>query len=90
MELFLQEPPGDEVQVEAHLLCKCLFEPGIDSGKLLNYFKKRTKVLSLPLSSLYPCENKTKQKPLYEPSDNDQPWSFLARAGRPGLCCAWK
>lgn len=33
------------------MLCKCLLEPGVDSGKLLNYFKQRTKVLSLPLSS---------------------------------------
>lgn len=47
----LQEPSGAAERGETHLLCKCLLEPGVDSGKLLNYFKQRTKVLSLPLSS---------------------------------------
>lgn len=44
-----QRSPRAEEWGEAHLLCKCLLEPGVDSGKLLNYFKQRTKVLSLPL-----------------------------------------
>lgn len=80
----LQEPSGAAERGEAHLLCKCLLEPGVDSGKLLNYFKQRTKVFSLPLSSWILVKTKQNRNLGREPSDNDQRSACLARAAGPG------